>query len=670
VTRSLPADYAGALPWELVFYNNSNTGVRVSETGYTAIKRSETEEIKILQLMSDKENEWNLTTNKNDSGYDPEVGAMLAEVKNIVGFDVTIDSMNVSEVVEASRTRYDENNKWYYVTQNGWETGYSTNCRNYAKGFFDNYDMIIIGFGDNYMFGEKAVYDESLRLANLAVAEALKDYINSGKSVLFTHDSSTYVESTAGKDNSWYWGYEFNKVLRATLGLDRFGVNKLYYEKMINDTSDTDLKAYYQKSYDILNSYKYDTIKEPNTTTELGRLEGLTRYTTVRYMSTHLRGLISSSGTGKAFSGDNGSFYFPVNNKLFYNALYKENNDGTGTSQALFGTYSYDGTASSLTVSNVNKGQITTYPYTLPDNMTVANTHYQWLQPNMEIDNDGDGKNDIVVWYCLSDLSDDAKTTKISKDGSASNIYSLVKNDVVNNYYIYTMGNVTYSGVGHSKPLRLSASDEKRLFINTMVAAYKRGMKTPSVDFLDTAGNDTSGVSVMFDSQNGIVLNTSGNDNQFSVYFEATDNNILSGKEIRVEFFKVADSDAGALSINGITAKVVPLSGADVTVKRKSNNSTVTAKSVAAGTYSDDVNSRFAGSTYYSVQNGEEYVLSFNAEKLGIFTSQDGKLSISSSGDSSLIYARVTTVYNNGNDITDSSVETLTIYPAELFELR
>jgi hypothetical protein len=203
-----------------------------------------------------------------------------------------------------------------------------------------------------------------------------------------------------------------------------------------------------------------------------------------------------------------------------------------------------------------------------------------------------------------------------------------------------------------------------------MIAASKQGIRSPRFDFLDESGNITSGVSVMFDSQNGIVLNTVGGDNLFSVSFEATDNNIISGKEIRVEFFKAADSDAGALSINGITEKVVPLSGADVTVKRKSNNSTVTAKSVAAGTYSNDVTGRFAGSTYYSVQNGEEYVLSFNAEKLGIFTSQDGKLSINTSGDSGIVYARVTTIYNNGTDITDSSVKVLSVYPAELFELR
>jgi len=79
----------------------------------------------------------------------------------------------------------------------------------------------------------------------------------------------------------------------------------------------------------------------------------------------------------------------------------------------------------------------------------------------MELDRNGDGKNDIVVWYCISGVSDGQY-----KD---TNIYNITPNDVVNNYYIYTMGNVTYSGAGHSRP---SKDAEIKLFVNTMIAAY------------------------------------------------------------------------------------------------------------------------------------------------------------------------------------------------------
>jgi hypothetical protein len=673
VAKGLPSGYNGAIPWELVFYNNNNTGIRISETGYTAVKGEG--EIKILQLLSDKNNMWNLSTEKDSDGNyaDPEVIALLDEVKDIVGFDVEITSITVSDIVKEIRQFSDQWNQW---TANYYDTNYITTCRSKAKNIFDGYDMIIVGFSDNYKFGNTSSsdYDEqkSLEWANKAVAEALKDYIDAGNSVLFTHDSSTYIESTAGKENSWYWGYEFNKTLRATLGLDRYGVNMLYYqqqaEEFKNYDKDTGLSDYYNKAYEKLkNEYTYDTISDS------GRKEGLTKFTTVRYMTQHLNRLISSQGTGAALSGDGFNFYFPVNNSVFYKALYQVESSENSTSQALFGNYAYDGTGSKLKVSNVNKGQITTYPYTLDDDMTVASTHYQWLQPNMELDKDGDGKNDIVVWYCLSDLDEDAAALKQSKEGSDSNtnIYNLVDKDVVNNYYIYTMGNVTYSGVGHSKPMKLTESNEKRLFINTMVAAYKQGMKAPSIEFRDTSGSATGGVSVMYDSQNGMVLNTGAGANLFSVNFAATDNNILSGKEVRVEFFKpAADNDASAITIDGVNSKVVPISGTDVTVKRKSDNTVVAAVSVASGSYSDTVNSTFAGSSYYSVINGEEYTISFNADQLGIFNSKDGKITINSDGNGSVIYARATTVYNSGSDVTDSSIQQLYIYPAELFELR
>jgi hypothetical protein len=389
-----------------------------------------------------------------------------------------------------------------------------------------------------------------------------------------------------------------------------------------------------------------------------------------------LRRLISTKGESAALSRDGDTFYFPVKNSLLYNAVYKVDSDASATSQALFGTYSYSG-ASSLKVSQVNAGQITSYPYGIPDDMTIAATHYQWLQPNMELDKDNDGKSDIVVWYCLSDLSTSAANKKMDKEGITENvnIYNLVNNDVVNNYYIYTMGNVTYSGVGHSTPRKLidssgNATYEKRLFINTMVAAYKQGNTAPSLSFVDDAGNKTDGIYVMFDSENGIALNTGSGTNAFSVDFIADDNNVIPSKDIRVEFFKVADeSDTDAITVTGIGQKVVSITD-KVTVKKLSDNTEASKKTVAAGNYSDDVNNMYAGLTYYSVSNGEEYVLSFDADELGIFETKDGQMSIVNGAGGSIVYARITTVYNNGSDKTDSTIADLSVYPATLFELN
>src|SRR5690606_6879911 len=47
-------------------------------------------------------------------------------------------------------------------------------------------------------------------------------------------------------------------------------------------------------------------------------------------------------------------------------------------------------------ITKVNHGQITSYPYTIPDGIKVGTTHMQYYQLNMD-------DPEIVVWYALSD---------------------------------------------------------------------------------------------------------------------------------------------------------------------------------------------------------------------------------------------------------------------------
>ena len=118
--------------------------------------------------------------------------------------------------------------------------------------------------------------------------------------------------------------------------------------------------------------------------------------------------------------------------------------------------------------TKVNDGVITEYPYKLPDDLTVAGTHGQYYQLALEKDRDingvSDGKNDIVVWYCLS-----------------GNYYQDSPNDVRNNYYFYSRGNVIYTGVGHST---VTGEAEIKLFINAIVAAANVTAVKPEVNFI------------------------------------------------------------------------------------------------------------------------------------------------------------------------------------------
>lgn len=528
--------------------------------------------------------------------------------------------------------------------------------------------MLILGFGDNYQFGSK---DQSLK--NMAVSEAIRDYIEDGKSVLFTHDSSSYINSKAGSGKGWYWGYEFNKTMRAAVGLDRYGALLEYYDDQRNNSSLSDAqRKRYDAYYNILDTqYNYDTAWKPGTDRSsdqtVGNIEGTTKYTTVRYVQNRINAILRK---GTSYT----SFYFPIRNSLFYQGMDKTtNSQGQIT---VLGDYKEfgDGAGPDMIVTQVNQGQITNYPYQITteeqQTLTVAATHYQWLQPNMELDKDGDGKNDIVVWYCLSDLSDNAKTRKSQTEwnngwgnDNGVNLYNVSPKDVVNNYYIYSMGNVTYSGAGHTEPTGMA---EKKLFVNTMVAAYNAGTKAPSVFFRDDNGNTIDSVYMMYDAANKMILDRS---NKIQVDFKATDYNILSSAtEIRVEFFKEStDADAMEIAYGKDKLKVKPLTGLTV---MNSAGTAVDAHVIAGGDnhFTEGGKDYYVtGTSYYSVTSDGVYTLAFPASEMGLF-SGSGKMTLNDQ-DATTIYIRATTVYDNGSKRTEGAIKSLTVSAAELFDL-
>jgi hypothetical protein len=89
---------------------------------------------------------------------------------------------------------------------------------------------------------------------------------------------------------------------------------------------------------------------------------------------------------------------------------------------------------------------------------------------------------DIAVWYALH-----------------SNYY--LRNDAINGYYIYNTGNITYSGAGHSADQSTSTgsgfnsfagvgigiTNEAKLFINTMIAAFRAPNRPPRLEYTNSA---------------------------------------------------------------------------------------------------------------------------------------------------------------------------------------
>lgn len=657
VIRALPEEYVGVIPWKLVFYDNADRLVRTAKSGYTSVpQQSGKKTIRVLQLLSSENNNWNLHNEQNNSNstFSKYINGLTDW--NVVG----LDQVNWDGTVIPS-TSIDSMTVTYLVNEKLKIGGTSDTDiqRIYQESYnlFQQYDMLILGFGDAYKFGYtySASDISNNRLdnvkRNLAVGWAVRDYIESGKSILFTHDTTSYVNNIQSaiqwndqgykedQKNYWYWGYEFNKTIRASVGLDRYGALKEYYQQRAASTTGEEQKRD-QEYLNTLKSYTFDEIKEPNSDNELWQKEGVTKYTVVRFLRSHLEDLRKTGSS---------TVKFPVENSLLKQAGYDGGDPWWNyPSSLLMGDYA----GSSLIATQVNEGQITQYPYQISANeqLEISNTHYQWLQPNMELDRNGDGKNDIVVWYCISGVAGGQY-----KD---TNIYNITPNDVVNNYYIYTMGNVTYSGAGHSTP---SKESEIKLFVNTMIAAYNAGVTAPSVRFKDKSGSKIQSVYMLYDPVNHIVLDDKNN-GTISVNFQADDYNILAGgQQLCVEFYKsCADDTSGAISVGGITGKVLRLKtdGEDGLKITDSNGNVISPIE------------RNGVKNCYPITNGATYTLKYSSDEMGLFSTDTSGTILNEGAQASTIYARVYTVYDNGSKVTPCGIAELSISAQELFELN
>jgi hypothetical protein len=338
----IPEDFRGLQPWKFEVTDNTTNAV-MNKTGFMAFRGDNPINVNVLQIACDG-NTFNLATELKD-----ELGNNLLTAFE-EDYEINVDVMHISDF------------KKLYDT-----SGFT--LADYIKeGNTKPYNMIIFGFDDVY--GGADITDEDM-------ANDIKDFINTGQSVMFTHDNLTFrVDSKTG----WARG----------------------------------LTTYF-RDYVGQNIYQYiDEIKEmPDATaTTLG-----------------------------------------------YSKMAIERSEGLGFT-------------TTTTVYAANDGIMANYPFRILDTtdikdfydytyaerkLTVATTHYQYYQ--LDLNNE-----DVVVWYTLT-------------GGSGRNDY----HDPANYYYTYSIGNITYSGTGHSNLTNANSYDERRLFVNTIVKAIRGANFAPEL---------------------------------------------------------------------------------------------------------------------------------------------------------------------------------------------
>ncbi len=129
--------------------------------------------------------------------------------------------------------------------------------------------------------------------------------------------------------------------------------------------------------------------------------------------------------------------------------------------------YMDTGGGATTSVSKVNSTAMSLYPFdieTMPQaSMQVAKTHYQYYKLDLE-------NPDLIPVFNLY------------RPGSAERY----NQDAMNNYYTYSIGNMTYSGTGHSGGF---PDYELMMFVNTMIKAYSSSNHAPNLVVYEPVNN-------------------------------------------------------------------------------------------------------------------------------------------------------------------------------------
>ena len=235
------------------------------------------------------------------------------------------------------------------------------------------YDMLVIGFGDCYDIDNTNNH-----------LDKIKAYIQSGKPVLFAHDTTSFCNNKNDNKYNNVWGYKFNSIIRDTVGLDRYGILSNEYLKKGNTLKSTD--SDFTKAVETAEKNNTDIAYEPK------------------------------SGNTVIVRQNQGFTYADLNQYQ-----WKDNGSDHGEYRLYSGLDNYDVEAKTNKAVKVNSGQITTYPFKIADEINIATTHKQYYQLDMNQDADGDGESDIVVWYtCLLYTSPSRQRQMCIRDSSAA----------------------------------------------------------------------------------------------------------------------------------------------------------------------------------------------------------------------------------------------------------
>lgn len=429
---SLPASAKGYFSWktEVIEVDDANSNPayypKSVNTGAFAIKGTESI-VRVLQITGNSGSAGSLDL-KNDEAFNEKFNS----VNDITGLNLHVTQMS-----------QDDLNKKYNKRDSAGNIQTKAEFDDIVKDL-ETYSMIVLGFEDDY--GTNSKLDDN-------ISDAINRYIDDGYSVMFTFDTVSPISTV--KDNN----YDNNSSV---------------------------------KDYSFLRT---DTVKY------LDRLNLKRKYT-----DPFLLRLARKNGAGK--EGKIEASPYKLNTVVDEALLQKYGFNGTINDDICKSAYIKATTThiESNKASELNAGQVTSYPYNISENIpylegnsiSIAETHAQYFALDLEKDSSFYDENGIlnpqpVVWYTFAKSFDEnycgvATNGKKNTNAARNLYYSATDKDAMNNYYIYSYGNVTYTAAGHDK---ITSQSELELFVNTFTKAILSGKHVPTVTYTDAKIDDT-----------------------------------------------------------------------------------------------------------------------------------------------------------------------------------
>lgn len=493
-TYRLASSMVGLVQWRIEVYRRDCPQDRYVETGCSAARNNTgtKKPINVLQIMPD--NQW--------GGYLDLTQSELFKkyYRDLADYEVTIKSVSWSTF-----SSYFKNSGFHYDLSKDISAG--SNPVNEDKisssAGLGGYNMIIVGFSDAY--GGTDLSNDN------GAVEYLEYWVAQGKGILFTHDVTSMFNRKC--NGNIPFGYTANAMLRDVMGMNR-------YQMISNELSDDQKQS--MLKYQMAEG-NYDTPYDVTTG------HGFTYYAMKR-LGWHWSEEYDWNEATWRIANSRMPYRYMIRNPQgnpVCNKKYLTRESGLNDNNDL-----------TKVATKINDGQITTYPYKIDDTLPIAETHGQWFELNIE-------DPDVTAWYCLGD--DHVRTGWDGDDSVAPGTaltYGVSPNDASNNYYIYSKGNVFYSGVGHST---VNGDMEAKLFINTMISAYSASIEPPVVEISNpdaaVTGVNTYTLSVMQEFNNGTTV---GNENS-QVAEEFDENDFVTVTFTAVDFNTVTTQLQGCI---------------------------------------------------------------------------------------------------------------------------